>query len=157
METKIYFLLHSLGIGAKYRGFRYLAYGIALCMEDEDYLLRVSKTLYPKIAQTFQVSSSCVERDIRTAISVCWTRGNRDLLFSLSVHPVLTKPTNSEFFDILSSYTINEQISNFAQTYPTNLKASSNEALLFMRRYRFANCSCFSCCFKDAYPSSNVQ
>lgn len=23
METKIYFLLHSLGIGAKYRGFRY--------------------------------------------------------------------------------------------------------------------------------------
>ena len=30
--------------------------------------------------------------------------------------------------------TINEQISNFAQTYPTNLKASSNEALLFMRR-----------------------
>ena len=62
METKIYFLLHSLGIGAKYRGFRYLAYGIALCMEDEDYLLRVSKTLYPKIAQTFQVSSSCVER-----------------------------------------------------------------------------------------------
>ena len=53
--------------------------------------------------------------------------------------------------------TINEQISNFAQTYPTNLKASSNEALLFMRRYRFANCSCFSCGCKDAYPSSNVQ
>ena len=52
---------------------------------------------------------------------------------------------------------INEQISNFAQTYPTSLKVSSNEALLFMRRYRFANCSCFSCCFKDAYPSSNVQ
>ena len=48
METKIYFLLHSLGIGAKYRGFRYLAYGIALCMEDEDYLLRVSKTLDPR-------------------------------------------------------------------------------------------------------------
>ena len=59
--------------------------------------------------------------------------------------------------DHLFCLTINEQISNFAQTYPTNLKASSNEALLFMRRYRFANCSCFSCCFKDAYPSSNVQ
>ena len=59
--------------------------------------------------------------------------------------------------DDLLYITINEQISNFAQTYPTNLKASSNEALLFMRRYRFANCSCFSCCFKDAYPSSNVQ
>lgn len=61
---------------------------------------------------------------------------------------------DKDFFEV---ETINEQISNFAQTYPTNLKASSNEALLFMRRYRFANCSCFSCCFKDAYPSSNVQ
>lgn len=73
-------------------------------------------------------------------------------------HPFVTaksKKTNRLIQNIL--YTINEQISNFAQTYPTNLKASSNEALLFMRRYRFANCSCFSCCFKDAYPSSNVQ
>ena len=96
METEIYFLLHSLGIGAKYRGFRYLAYGIALCMEDEDYLLRVSKTLYPKIAQTFQVSSSCVERDIRTAISVCWTRGNRDT--TVLFLPVVRrhKKTNTE-------------------------------------------------------------
>lgn len=66
---------------------------------------------------------------------------------------ILMKSTNQSFFIV----SINEQISNFAQTYPTNLKASSNEALLFMRRYRFANCSCFSCCFKDAYPSSNVQ
>lgn len=48
METKIYFLLHSLGIGAKYRGFRYLAYGIALCMEDEDYLLRGQQNAVPK-------------------------------------------------------------------------------------------------------------
>lgn len=63
--------------------------------------------------------------------------------------------TQQEYID--KYIAINEQISNFAQTYPTNLKASSNEALLFMRRYRFANCSCFSCCFKDAYPSSNVQ
>ena len=62
---------------------------------------------------------------------------------------------NRAYYSIF--HAINEQISNFAQTYPTNLKASSNEALLFMRRYRFANCSCFSCCFKDAYPSSNVQ
>lgn len=64
---------------------------------------------------------------------------------------------STNFSKLFELVTINEQISNFAQTYPTNLKASSNEALLFMRRYRFANCSCFSCCFKDAYPSSNVQ
>ena len=72
-----------------------------------------------------------------------------------TVPPAFPSAAFSPVLHILLS--INEQISNFAQTYPTNLKASSNEALLFMRRYRFANCSCFSCCFKDAYPSSNVQ
>ena len=70
----------------------------------------------------------------------------------------------TNFSDVLKLYhfdselsTINEQISNFAQTYPTNFNASSRDVLLFMRRYMFANCSCFSCCFKNAYPSSNVQ
>lgn len=72
--------------------------------------------------------------------------------------PVSLSESQQEVLNIWNNLdAINEQISNFAQTYPTNLKASSNEALLFMRRYRFANCSCFSCCFKDAYPSSNVQ
>lgn len=77
------------------------------------------------------------------------------LLFSGVIAVILPKDYAISIAVIFIS--INEQISNFAQTYPTNLKASSNEALLFMRRYRFANCSCFSCCFKDAYPSSNVQ
>ena len=77
------------------------------------------------------------------------------LLFSGVIAVILPKDYAISIAVIFIS--INEQISNFAQIYPTNLKASSNEALLFMRRYRFANCSCFSCCFKDAYPSSNVQ
>ena len=76
---------------------------------------------------------------------------------ALSVTVILMNNVIALIVAFFIMFTINEQISNFAQTYPTNLKASSNEALLFMRRYRFANCSCFSCCFKDAYPSSNVQ
>ena len=31
-------LIRSLGIGATYRGYRYLSYGIKLCAGDEDYL-----------------------------------------------------------------------------------------------------------------------
>lgn len=76
---------------------------------------------------------------------------------AIIVANLFKQTVNAECPKVCVIYAINEQISNFAQTYPTNLKASSNEALLFMRRYRFANCSCFSCCFKDAYPSSNVQ
>ena len=47
-EKEIEHLLRSLGIGATYRGYRYLNYGIRLCLIDEDYLLSVSKLLYPQ-------------------------------------------------------------------------------------------------------------
>ena len=42
-EKDIEHLIRSLGIGATYRGYWYLAYGISLCLKDEDYLLFVSK------------------------------------------------------------------------------------------------------------------
>ena len=73
-------------------------------MEDEDYLLRVSKTLYPKIAQTFQYRPPASNETSAPLFPSAGPAETDDLLFSLSVHPVLTKPTNSEFFDILSSY-----------------------------------------------------
>ena len=50
-EKDVERLLRSLGIGATYRGYRYLNYGIRLCLADEDYLLAVSKLLYPQIAK----------------------------------------------------------------------------------------------------------
>lgn len=51
-------LIRSLGIGATYRGYRYLSYGVELCLSDENYLLSVSKLLYPQIAKTFSTTSS---------------------------------------------------------------------------------------------------
>lgn len=45
---------------------------------------------------------------------------------------------------------INEQISNFAQSYPANSITASIEAPLLINRYRFVSCSCFSCFCKKA-------
>lgn len=101
---KIEYLIRSLGIGATYRGYRYLSHGIELCMEDEDYLLGISKLLYPTIAREFQTTSVSVERDIRTVIKVCWERGNRSYLQQIALHPILCRPTASEFFDMLVAY-----------------------------------------------------
>ena len=44
-------LIRSLGIGATYRGYHYLVYGVSLCMDNEDYLLSVGKLLYTRIAE----------------------------------------------------------------------------------------------------------
>lgn len=97
-------LVRSLGIGATYRGYRYLILALSLCLEDEDYLLGISKILYPHIAKTYQTSVSSVERDLRTVINVCWERGNRKLLQEIAPYPLLVKPTTGEFLDILMNY-----------------------------------------------------
>jgi len=103
-EHKIQRLVRTLGIGATYRGYRYLNYGIQLCMQDENYLLSVSKLLYPQIAKEYQATSNSVERDIRTVINVCWEKGNRQLLEEISLRPLSARPTSSVFLDILVDY-----------------------------------------------------
>lgn len=105
LEMKeIQYLVRSLGIGGNYQGYRYLTYAIYLCLENEDYLLSVSKLLYPEIAQTFQTTAYSVERNLRTVVNVCWERGNRMLLEDISFYPLLSKPTTGEFLDIVSGY-----------------------------------------------------
>ena len=64
-EPEIEYLIRSLGIGATYRGYEYLIYGIRLCLSDENYLLFVSKYLYPDIARHYNTTSYSVERNIR--------------------------------------------------------------------------------------------
>lgn len=105
METhQIERLIRSLGIGATYRGYRYLSYAITLCLDDENYLLAISKVLYPEIAKTFRTTSCSVERDIRTIIKICWDRGNRQLLQDIALHPLTSRPTSGEFLDIIVAH-----------------------------------------------------
>ena len=94
-------LIRTLGIGATYRGYRYLSYGVYLCLQDENYLLSVSKILYPEIAHTYATTSCSVERDIRTVVKVCWERGNKTYLQKLAMHSLDVRPTAGEFIDIL--------------------------------------------------------
>ncbi len=97
-------LVRCLGIGATYRGYRYLCYGVQLCLMDEEYLLSINKLLYPIIAKEFNTTLSSVERDIRTVIQVCWDRGDKDLLQDIAFHSLQCRPTAGEFLDILVAH-----------------------------------------------------
>ena len=70
---------------------------------DEEYLLAISKQLYPEIARKYKATVGSVERDIRTVIRVCWENGY-DQLQSYSLRPLYVRPTAGEFFDILVAY-----------------------------------------------------
>ena len=102
-------LIFRLGIRSTYNGFHYLCYALYLCMQDEDYLLSVYKHLYTDVAKHYDVNRSSVEHCIRTVVSACWYRGNRDLLIDLSGYSLSQKPANGEFIDILYHYLINHQ------------------------------------------------
>ena len=77
---KIESLVRRLGICSVYRGYYYLVYAVELVLHDEEYLLFMTKRLYPDIGKHFHTSASNVERSIRTIVTICWNEGNRNLL-----------------------------------------------------------------------------
>ncbi len=97
-------VIRSLGISATHLGYYYLNTSVLLILEDENRLLMVSKLLYPLVAEIHSTTPSCVERNIRTVISLCWSRGDRERLFQIAGCRLQSKPTNGEFIDILSCY-----------------------------------------------------
>ena len=66
---------------------------------------RITRELYPGIARRFSTSASKVERAIRHAIEVAWTRGkieNINQLFGYNIYSKNDKPTNGEFIALLA-------------------------------------------------------
>lgn len=84
---KAYDLLRRLGGTANYKGFSYAAYAMALCAERPERLLLVTKNLYPEVAKQYRTTWRAVERDIRTLITMIWTR-NSDLLGLIAGGPL---------------------------------------------------------------------
>ena len=76
-----------------------------LVIRDVDLLGAVTKELYPLIADKYNTTPSRVERAIRHAIEVAWSRGNVDVvnsLFGYTIDVNRGKPTNSEFIAMIA-------------------------------------------------------
>lgn len=96
--------MHQLGIPANIKGYQFLRLGILMAFESPDLLDAVTKELYPDIAKRTGSTSSRVERAIRHAIEVAWSRGNvqaQETLFGYTINVMRGKPTNSEFIAMM--------------------------------------------------------
>lgn len=102
MLTEIYDLLYSLGVTANYTGFFHTACAVALCVEQPDRLLVVTKWLYPEVAKQYQTKWKAVERNIRTVGGIIWQE-NRSLLEHLARRPLAVKPRNAQLLAILAA------------------------------------------------------
>jgi len=105
LETKITGILHEIGVPAHIRGYHYMREAIMMAVEDLDILNYITKELYPTIAKKCNTTSSRVERAIRHAIEVAWSRGKVEVIDSMFGYTVSThkgKPTNSEFIALIA-------------------------------------------------------
>ena len=105
LETKVTDMIHEIGIPAHIKGYHYLRDAIMMAVEDMDVLNAVTKVLYPTVAKKHQTTASRVERAIRHAIEVAWSRGKLDTLddlFGYTVSNGKGKPTNSEFIALIA-------------------------------------------------------
>lgn len=105
IDKKIARIFIAIGISAKLKGYKFLREAIKLTLAEPDIINNVTTRLYPKIAGIFGTDTNRVERDIRNAIEVAWTRGkieNINSLFGMRVYNSYEKPTNSEFIALLA-------------------------------------------------------
>jgi two-component system response regulator (stage 0 sporulation protein A) len=105
IEAKITNIIHEIGVPAHIKGYLYLREAIGMVIENIELLSAVTKELYPNIAKKYNTTPSRVERAIRHAIEVAWSRGKVDTinnLFGYTVHTDKGKPTNSEFIAMVA-------------------------------------------------------
>lgn len=105
LETEITSIIHEIGVPAHIKGYMYLREAITMVVNDMELLSAVTKELYPSIAKKYNTTASRVERAIRHAIEVAWSRGQIDAInriFGYTVHGDKGKPTNSEFIAIIA-------------------------------------------------------
>ena len=105
LETQVTDIIHEIGVPAHIKGYQYLRTAIVMCVEDMEMLSSITKLLYPTIAKKYKTTSSRVERAIRHAIEVAWSRGRMDTIdsmFGYTVNYGKGKPTNSEFIALIT-------------------------------------------------------
>ncbi len=105
LETDVTEIIHEIGVPAHIKGYQYLRDAIIMSVNDMDMLNSITKVLYPTIAKKYQTTASRVERAIRHAIEVAWSRGKMDTIdemFGYTIHNGKGKPTNSEFIALIT-------------------------------------------------------
>ena len=105
LEALVTNLIHEVGVPAHIKGYQYLREAIMMVVNDIEVINQITKQLYPDIAKKFHTTPSRVERAIRHAIEVAWSRGKADEvenIFGYTVSATKGKPTNSEFIAMIA-------------------------------------------------------
>lgn len=106
IKEEINIILKKLGISPNLKGYNYLIMAINCCYNQPDYMTSINKDIIPYVAKENSTNRNNVERAIRNAIEIGWSKCDYDYsieLFGNCVSYEKSKPTNSEFISIISN------------------------------------------------------
>ena len=105
MDEKLAHIFISSGIPPHIKGYQFLREAVKQSVRAPEMINNITKELYPTVAEKFNTSPSKVERAIRHAIEVAWSRGkidNLNTLYGIKVFAKGEKPTNGELIALVS-------------------------------------------------------
>ena len=93
-------VLRELGVPEHLNGYTYLLEAVELAASDPPILRKMTRALYPAVAEKYSTTPAASERAIRLAIETAWLRCDPDVqrcYFGNTINPRKGKPSNSEF------------------------------------------------------------
>lgn len=101
MQKTINKMLIDMGITPNLSGYRFLSSAISMAIDNPDLITaKITKTLYPDIARLHKSTSIRVERAIRHAIEVAYTKGDATGVLGVPCDYSKCKLTNSAFIAV---------------------------------------------------------
>lgn len=78
-------LLEKIGFSYNLNGYKYIKYGVQIMLEHS-HNMQLTKELYPRISEYFNVQSNNVERSIRHAIKLAWDKDLKNIGINKKIH-----------------------------------------------------------------------
>lgn len=95
-------LIH-MGTPVRLKGYRYMVTAVSMVAKDESLIYGVTKILYPLIAKKYKTTPTRVEKAIRHAIEVTWSKGDSDSIRKIfDDERDKKRPTNSQFIALMA-------------------------------------------------------
>ncbi len=90
-------IIKDFGIPANIGGYKFVRDSIIFSIEHENEVCRITKNVYPAVAEKYGTTPARVERSIRNAIATSWHRADKNAIFDIFGNTTGDKPTNGEF------------------------------------------------------------
>ena len=112
LDERISNIFINVGIPPHIKGYTFLREGVKMAVERPEIVNNITKQLYPSIGEKYHTTASKVERAIRHAIEVAWSRGRIESINNiLGVRAFVgkEKPTNGEFIALVADKMLLEE------------------------------------------------